>query len=119
MSTGGDDEKQAYDQMIELFNAVMSGLPGAEQALIHFIQETSNLPENDNLLTRFEKFLEDQQIDYLFYRNRVALIRTFHERTKNVLPPGRQILDMYRTHLQQLMSNNKGRLGSLTKGRKP
>ena len=109
-------EREAYDTMISLFNDVLMGVDGAVQAFQDLVQMTSHLPEDENFITTFERYLEEKGLRfYVFALNKHDIIRTMHERTRQILPPGRQILDKYRAYLRELMPASKKQVN---KGRK-
>ena len=109
-------EREAYDTMISLFNDVLSGVDGAVEAFKDLIEMSNHLPEDESFITTFENYLERQGLRfYVFALKKHDIIRTMHERTRQILPPGRQILDKYRAYLRELMPASKKQVN---KGRK-
>ena len=108
-------EAQAYEYMIELFTDILSGMDGAVERFHYLAERTNFLPENRNFVTALEDFLEEQGLRfYVFAQRKHDIIRIMHERTKDVLPEGRRILDKYRAWLRE-----RSAAGKVNKGRKP
>ena len=105
-------EREAYDTMIALFTDVLLGKGGAVEAFQDLIEMTSHFPEDESFVTVFENYLEKQGLRWWFVNKMHDSIRVMHERTRQILPPGRQILDKYRAYLREQIpasKKNKGR----------
>ena len=107
-------ESRASELATSLCNDLLSGKDGAVAAFRYLLQNTSFLPEDRNFVTFLENYMEEWGLtSYVFAGRRIEIIRTMHERTREILPEGRQVMDKYRAYLTQLVATRKD------KGRKP
>ena len=110
MSTAKEimSESRASELATELCNDLLSGQDGSVEAFQYLLEKTSFLPEERNFVTFLEEYMENWGLtSYVFANGRTEIIRVMHERTKEILPEGRRIMDKYREYLTQLVGNNK------------
>ena len=117
-------EEVAFELMTSLFDdLVVEGTDGALEAVQELIRRTQDCLADDNFVDALEQYLNRKGLLYIFEKARAGdqqgrdAMRTIRERTREILPEGRNVLDRYREYLVRCVAEARTSK-SVRKGRK-